>query len=182
MRNRQKSYIGNGLIEKHTKKWFGAPNSFSDFVEKSQKTQAVAMQMAIQSHVQKAPHCMGTLFWQLNDCWPGPSWSVIDYYGNNKLAYATVQENYKTVVPILNFEQREIEIINTGATLFNGRLEVLLQEKVVFNKLVVVKAGGRLLLQLPANKYPATVFDLQVRLYTAAEEKVYGDKFWVIPQ
>ena len=35
---------------------------------------------------------MGTLFWQLNDCWPGPSWSVIDYYGKHKLAYDVVKK------------------------------------------------------------------------------------------
>ena len=97
MLNRQKSYIGNGLISDHINTWFKAPSSFAGFIDKSQKTQAIGMQIAIQSHRQQSPHCMGTLFWQLNDCWPGPSWSVIDYYGKAKAAYETVKQNYKPI-------------------------------------------------------------------------------------
>ncbi len=95
MKNRQKSYIGNGMIALHTEKYFGKPKNFKDFVEKSQLTQAKAMEMAIKAHINSAPHCMGTMFWQLNDCWPGPSWSVIDYYGRHKKAYDTVKKAYR---------------------------------------------------------------------------------------
>jgi beta-mannosidase len=94
MLNRQKSYIGNGLILEHIRKNFEEPKNFEDFVKLSQKTQALAMQIAIRSHMKKQPHCMGSLFWQLNDCWPGPSWSVIDYYGKEKQAYDIVKIEY----------------------------------------------------------------------------------------
>lgn len=94
MANRQKSYIGNGLILEHINQYFDAPGSFEDFVDLSQKTQALGMQMAIEAHMSNQPHCMGTLFWQFNDCWPGPSWSVIDYYGNRKEAYQVVKDEF----------------------------------------------------------------------------------------
>ncbi len=94
MQHRQKSYIGNGLITKHIEQYYDSPQSFEEFVKLSQETQAKGYEMAIQSHLSNQPHCMGTLFWQLNDCWPGPSWSVIDYYGNKKKAYYSVQEEF----------------------------------------------------------------------------------------
>ena len=94
MQNRQKSYIGNGLILEHIKRNFKEPDSFEEFILLSQKTQAKAMQIAIQAHIKKQPHCMGSLFWQLNDCWPGPSWSVVDYYGKEKQAYDVVKIEY----------------------------------------------------------------------------------------
>ncbi|RLD23374.1 MAG: glycoside hydrolase family 2 protein, partial [Bacteroidetes bacterium] len=94
MKNRQKSYIGNGLISDHIKQYYNEPETFEEFVLLSQQTQAKGLQMAIEAHKTKQPHCMGTLFWQLNDCWPGPSWSVIDYYGKHKLAYDMVKKEY----------------------------------------------------------------------------------------
>ncbi len=95
MKNRQKSYIGNGLIEKHIAQYFDTPTDFKQFITLSQQTQALALQMAIESHLNAKPYCMGSLFWQFNDCWPGPSWSVIDYYGNKKKAYFTVQKAFE---------------------------------------------------------------------------------------
>ncbi len=95
MKNRQKSYIGNGLITKHIEQYHNSPKDFANFVELSQQTQAKGMQMAIRSHINNQPHCMGSLFWQLNDCWPGPSWSIIDYYGRHKTAYDLVKKEFK---------------------------------------------------------------------------------------
>ncbi|MFK8038354.1 MAG: glycoside hydrolase family 2 protein [Crocinitomicaceae bacterium] len=92
MRNRQKSYIGNGMISKHINHYFDPPTTFGDFVVLSQKTQSIAYKKAIEAHLNSQPHCMGTLFWQLNDCWPGPSWSVIEYDGTEKEAYKVVKD------------------------------------------------------------------------------------------
>ena len=94
MSHRQKSYIGNGLISEHINRYFDSPQNFQEFVVLSQKTQALSLKTAIEAHLSKRPHCMGTLFWQFNDCWPGPSWSVIDFYGNKKEAYQVVKDEF----------------------------------------------------------------------------------------
>jgi beta-mannosidase len=94
MVNRQKSYIGNEEILRLISTKYDAPTDFEDFVSKSQDVQAEALDIAIGSHLNSNGHCMGSLFWQLNDCWPGPSWSIIDYYGNRKKAYDVVKEQF----------------------------------------------------------------------------------------
>jgi beta-mannosidase len=103
MKNRQKSYVGNDLIIQFIKKYFGEDATpekigISDWIAASQAVQAHAYQTAISAHRTKTPHCMGTMFWQLNDCWPGASWSIIDYEGNPKKAYDMVQKSYAPVL------------------------------------------------------------------------------------
>ncbi|NND76648.1 MAG: glycoside hydrolase family 2 protein, partial [Flavobacteriales bacterium] len=92
MLNRQKSYKGTGLIEKHIKDYYKVSDSFEDFVYLSQLTQAKYMKMAINTHRLENERCSGTLYWQLNDCWPGPSWSTMDHYGNWKAAQYMVKD------------------------------------------------------------------------------------------
>ena len=52
-------------------------------------------------HRSKAPYNMGTLVWQLNDCWPATSWSVTDYYNRQpKAAWYAMREAYRDdIVP-----------------------------------------------------------------------------------
>ncbi|EEA20679.1 hypothetical protein TMatcc_000670 [Talaromyces marneffei ATCC 18224] len=42
-------------------------------------------------------HCGGALLWQLNDCWPTISWSIVDYFLRPKPAYYTVKRALKTL-------------------------------------------------------------------------------------
>jgi beta-mannosidase len=71
------------------------PTHFKQYISATQQVQAKAMEIAINAHLKAQPYCMGTLFWQFNDCWPGASWSVVDYYGRKKKAYFTVQKWYR---------------------------------------------------------------------------------------
>ncbi len=97
MKHHQKSYVGNGMILKHARLLYGEPSNFEEFVYFSQLTQATAVRMAVTGHRLDAPRCMGTLYWQVNDCWPAPSWSSIDYYGNWKALQYWVKEDYEDV-------------------------------------------------------------------------------------
>jgi beta-mannosidase len=97
MKNHQKSYVGNGMIEKHAKIYYGKAKDFQTFIYYSQLTQRKAVSIAIAGHRADAPRCMGTIFWQLNDCWPAPTWSSLDDHNNWKALHYAVKEDYRSI-------------------------------------------------------------------------------------
>ena len=97
MKNHQKSYVGNGMIEKHAKIYYGKAKDFQTFIYYSQLTQRKAVSSAIAGHRADAPRCMGTIFWQLNDCWPAPTWSSLDDHNNWKALHYEVQDDYRSI-------------------------------------------------------------------------------------
>lgn len=97
MERLQRSYKTDRPIWEAMERELGEkPTTIGGFIEGSQRAQALAYQLAIEAHMSAQPRCMGTLLWQLNDCWPGPSWSIIDYAGNPKPAYEVVKRLYTT--------------------------------------------------------------------------------------
>jgi beta-mannosidase len=64
----------------------------------SQLAQAYGIKEAIEAHRRAMPYCMGSLYWQFDDCWPGVSWSGTDYYGRKKALYWFVN---KAFAPLL---------------------------------------------------------------------------------
>jgi beta-mannosidase len=97
MKSHQKHLRGNAIIKTYMQREYGiVPDTtvagFFEFVERSQQLQAMGISKGIKAHLKAKPYCMGSLFWQLNDCWPGISWSAIDYYGRKKKLYFEVQK------------------------------------------------------------------------------------------
>ena len=70
-------------------------NDFRSFITGTQELQSRAIETAITAQINSNGRCMGSLLWQFNDCWPVCSWSIIDYYGNKKKAYYTLQQKFK---------------------------------------------------------------------------------------
>jgi beta-mannosidase len=84
MNAHQRSTIGNGTITHYMKDMFNVPAKFENFLYVGQVLQAEGIKIAIEAHRRAKPYCMGTLFWQIDDCWPVASWSSMDYYGRWK--------------------------------------------------------------------------------------------------
>jgi beta-mannosidase len=106
----QRSYIGNGRIKEYMSEYYFVPEQFEDFLYVGQLLQAEAIKNAIESHRSDMPYCMGSLYWQLNDCWPAASWSSIDYYGRWKALHYSVKESFKNQIVRVNVADDKIQI------------------------------------------------------------------------
>ena len=69
--------------------------SLEEYTYLSQCLQYYSLKNIIAIHRSKYPVNMGTLLWQLNDCWPVCSWSITDYSRQPKAAWYAVKEAYR---------------------------------------------------------------------------------------
>ena len=68
----------------------------------------------------------GALIWQLDDCWPVASWSLIDYYGNLKASYHYTKRAFDSVALsfVQNGDSIEAWVINDLLDERGGTLEI----------------------------------------------------------
>ncbi len=129
MKKHQKHARGVQIINKALDQYFYIPEKFTDYVYLSQLVQAYGIGQAIEAHRRKQPHCMGTLYWQLNDCWPVASWSSIDYYGRWKaLQYEAKRQFEPIILTTAPLQGNELPIyaINDSAKTIQASLQICL--------------------------------------------------------
>ncbi|MGA1803529.1 beta-mannosidase [Rhizobium sp. HT1-10] len=93
----QKNAGGNERIAATMFRYFRFPKDFANFVYLSQIQQALAIRTAVDYWRSLKPHCMGTIYWQLNDTWPVASWSSLDYGGRWKAMHYMVRRFFQPV-------------------------------------------------------------------------------------
>ena len=98
MKSHQRSSIGNVTIEEYLLRDYRKPKDFEKFLYVGQLLQAEGIKLGIHAHRQNMPYCMGSLYWQINDCWPVASWSSTDYYGNWKALHYRVRDAFKDII------------------------------------------------------------------------------------
>lgn len=130
MKSHQKASKGNGLIKRYIDAHYRPPKDFASFVYVSQLLQAEGIKIAIEAHRRNMPFCMGTLYWQLNDCWPGMSWSSVDYYGRWKALHYYVKKAYEPVLisPYVQGDEMKVYLISDKRETVSGTLKLDLKD------------------------------------------------------
>ena len=116
MESHQKNPGGNARIAETMFRYFRFPVDFPNFVYLSQVQQGLAIKTAVTHWRSLKPHCMGTLYWQLNDTWPVCSWSSLDHGGNWKLLHHMAARFYApvTVVAVPSDGTITLSAVNDG--------------------------------------------------------------------
>jgi beta-mannosidase len=194
MLSHQKHPRGNQLIKEYMLRDYEEPKDFASFLYVSQVLQAEGMKMAAEYHRRSMPRTMGTLYWQLNDCWPVASWASTDYYGRWKALQYYARRFFSNVLVSTAEEDGEIGIYVVsdlteplagvleaklfdmdGKTLWSWSKEVQIQPLASRNELAISKAD------LLANHNPATVF-LHTELTAKGETLSSNNRFFQPPK
>ena len=139
MKSHQRSSIGNSTIEDYMLRHYNKPKSFKGYLYVSQILQAYGMSIGMESHRRNKGYSMGSLYWQLNDCWPVASWSSIDYFGKWKALHYSTKKAFQPV--LINF-------LKTDSEIELHIISDLLESKEVDLNLKVLSFSGEVLYEL----------------------------------
>ena len=106
----EKHPAGFQTIKTYMQREYKVPDKPEDYIYVSQLLQAYGIKTAIEAHRNAKPTCMGTLYWQFNDCWPVVSWSGMDYYHNKKALQYFVKKAYNDILVTLTDNEKNITI------------------------------------------------------------------------
>jgi beta-mannosidase len=111
-----------GFIALH----YPMPTTVADLVYYGQLNQADAMRFGIEHFRRLRPHTMGTLVWQLNDCWPVQSWAWVDHRLRPKAAWYAAKRFYAPLLLSLSREGDTVRahLVNDATDPRDGSLSV----------------------------------------------------------
>jgi beta-mannosidase len=149
----EKNARGFHIISEYMKRDYMVPDNFIQYNYVSQLLQARGMQIAIEAHRRAKPYNMGTLYWQLNDCWPVISWSSIDYLGNWKALHYHVRRSFENQVVL---PEEKDGFLNIYAV--NDELK---EFEDVFVEIKVVKFNGETVNEIATVRNGKTLKDIE---------------------
>lgn len=103
----QKAENGDEKLRRGWAGHFPEPVGFDDWHWTAQLNQARAITFAVERFRSLAPHCRGTILWQLNDCWPVVSWAAVDGDGRLKPSWYALRAAYAERLLTFQLDQPE---------------------------------------------------------------------------
>jgi beta-mannosidase len=128
MREHQRSQAGNPRLLEYLRRDFREPKDFPSFLYVSQVLQAHAIKIAAEHLRRNRPRVMGSMYWQLDDCWGAASWSSIDYYGRWKALQYYAKRFYADLLlsPHEEGDNVRFYVVSDRLTALPARLQVSL--------------------------------------------------------
>ncbi|WP_248927727.1 beta-mannosidase [Paenibacillus hamazuiensis] len=118
--NHQKGIL---LMEDYT----GIPRDIEEYVNFSMLTQAEGLKFGIEHYRRNKKRTSGSLIWQLNDSWPGTSWSMIDYELLPKASFFYAKKFYHPMLLSLDITPGEtvsIWVVNDKLESYRGQVRL----------------------------------------------------------
>lgn len=128
--NHERFIHGFDRIQHYLDQETGPARDFASFDYLSQLVQAEAIQTEAEHLRSQMPRAMGSLYWQLNDCWPVVSWASIDYYGRPKALQYYAQRFYAPVAiaPVYQDGQIQAHIVSDRLEPVAGTLRLRIMD------------------------------------------------------
>ncbi len=167
---RDRTY-GNRLIATYMDREYKHPKDFESYLYVSQLLQAEGVKIAIEAHRRNRPQCMGTLYWQIDDCWPVASWSSIDYYGRWKALHYYVKKAYANLL-ITPYAENGILGIHIVSDLLQPQDATLNIKVIDFDGKVLSELAESLRLEPNVSK-KYTQLDLKATVGSASEKRTF---------
>lgn len=108
MESHQKNRGANGKILYYLSENFKNPKDFDSLLYVSQLLQAEAIKYGVEHWRRNRGRCMGSIFWQFNDCWPVASWSSIDSFHRWKALHYFARRFYSPV--LISAEENGLQV------------------------------------------------------------------------
>jgi beta-mannosidase len=128
MQAHQKNKGGNERILTYMLREYRQPKDFASFVYLSQVQQAEIIKIGAEHLRRQMPRIMGSLYWQLNDCWPVASWASIDYYGRWKALHYYARRFYDDVLvsPFSHDDKVDVYVVSDKLQSISGTIHTRL--------------------------------------------------------
>ena len=126
MAHQRAGSYANNLIRDYMDNEFRTPDNFEHFLYVGMILQGDAIKTAMEAHRRDMPYCMGTLYWQHNDCWPVASWAARDYYGRWKAQQYFARQAYRDILvsPIVKDDVLRVSLVSDRRTDVKGRFTI----------------------------------------------------------
>jgi beta-mannosidase len=114
MEQHQKNDRGNALMVSQMLDTYRLPKDFESLVYLSLVLQAEGIRYGVEHWRRHPKQVSGTLYWQLNDCWPVASWSSLDYFGRWKALHYAAKRFYAPLLLSIEDKQTEMNVAITS--------------------------------------------------------------------